>query len=221
MTPRLVRASDHSVLVSFGETISDEAHGCVVRFLSGFPAGRALNLHPGYASVLISFDPLTISHEEIEQAALSAVSAGVVLERPRTVELPVCYGGEFGPDLDGVAAETGLDAARVIELHSAADYRVAFLGFSPGFPYLDGMPAELAAPRLASPRPLVPAGSVGIAGRQTGVYPSATPGGWRLIGRTPMQLFDALRTPPALLAAGNRVRFTPITRTDFERLAGG
>ena len=135
------------------------------------------------------------------------------------VEIPVCYGGDFGPDLAAVARHAGLSEAAVVELHSAAEYLVYMVGFAPGFPYLGGLDARLAMPRRPAPRPLVPAGAVGIAGAQTGIYSLPTPGGWQLIGRTPRRLFDAARTPPSLLQAGSRLRFVPISEVDFQQIS--
>jgi KipI family sensor histidine kinase inhibitor len=134
------------------------------------------------------------------------------------IEIPVCYGDAYGPDLDAVAAHAGLDARDVIARHVQADYRVAMLGFMPGFPYLLGLDATLHAPRRASPRTRVPAGSVAIGGAQTGIYPRELPGGWQLIGRTPLTLFDPLREQPALLRPGQRVRFRRIDADEFEAL---
>ena len=136
----------------------------------------------------------------------------------RVVEIPVCYGGEFGEDLSFVAARAGLSVDDVIARHAAASYRVAMLGFSPGFPFLLGLPPELACARRDTPRRAVAAGSVGIAGGQTGVYPVESPGGWQLIGRTPLALFDAQGDPPALLQPGDGVRFVAIAEAEFERM---
>lgn len=194
-----------------------EAHRQVrrlVRALEAPPAG-ILNLHPAYASVLIDFDPRRQSHNNVEALVRRRMSA---IEEPpageaRTIEIPVCYGGAFGPDLEEVARHAGLTAARVMELHASAEYLVYFVGFSPGFPYLGGLPPELATPRLAAPRKVVAAGSVGIGGSQTGVYTVDSPGGWRIIGRTALRLFDPAATPPALLRIGDRVRFVPMPGT--------
>ena len=170
-----------------------------------------LNFHPAYSSVLVDFDPRLRGFAELEALLRELAAAGNGADAiERMVEIPVRYGGEYGPDLEDVARHTGLSAARVVELHSSAGYLVHFLGFSPGFPYLGGLPAELATPRLAAPRKLVPGGSVAIGGSQTGVYPVDSPGGWRIIGRTPLRLFDAEASPPALLAMGDSVRFRPI-----------
>jgi biotin-dependent carboxylase-like uncharacterized protein len=135
------------------------------------------------------------------------------------VEVPVLYGGEFGPDLDEVAARAGMSADEVVATHAGTEYRVYMMGFMPGFPYLGGMSPRIATPRLGTPRIAVPAGSVGIAGGQTGIYPTESPGGWRLIGRTPMHLFNAARTPPAAIEAGDHVRFVSIGRAEYERAA--
>lgn len=147
-------------------------------------------------------------------AAIARAPAG-----DASVEIPVCYGGEFGPDLDAVAAHARLPRAEVIARHSAVDYTVAMLGFAPGFPYLLGLDAALRMPRRASPRTRVPSGSVAIGGAQTGIYPRELPGGWQLIGRTPLALFEPQRDPPCLLAPGTRVRFRAIDAAAFTRLA--
>jgi inhibitor of KinA len=206
-------ASDCSLLLSFGDEISFDAHLAVARLtrsLEGVPG--ILNLHPAYTSLLVDFDPRLRSHAQVE-ALLEERIASHSSEpppEPRHLEIPVCYGGEFGPDLGDVARHTGLTEARVVELHAAAEYLVYFVGFSTCFPYLGGLPPELATPRLAAPRKHVPVGSVAIGGAQAGIYPLASPGGWRLIGRTQVKLFDLSASPPPLLCMGDRVRFIPI-----------
>jgi KipI family sensor histidine kinase inhibitor len=215
---RVEEASDRSLLVVFGEEISLEAHQDVVRLTGRLNGARGVvNLHPAYASILIDFDPLQVTHGEVRRAVaeLYAQAASEPVPEGRTVEVPVCYGGEYGPDLGEVAAAHGLSAEEVMAIHSGADYLVYFLGFSPGFPYLGGMPESIATARLAAPRRRVPAGSVAIGGRQTGVYPLASPGGWRIIGRTPLRLFQAEADPPVLLRMGDHVKFVPIVKGDF------
>ena len=207
-------ASDGSLLVSFGNAISPDVHQQVERLmnaLADLPAGIR-NLHPAFASVLIDFDPRRQSHRELEALVRERMAAppAAATRESRLVEIPVCYGGAEGPDLGEVARHAGLEPARVVELHAAVEYRVYFLGFSPGFPYLGGMPEALATPRLATPRKRVPTGSVAIGGAQTGIYPMESPGGWRLIGRTSLPLFDTTKDPPALLRIGDRVRFKPV-----------
>ena len=140
-------------------------------------------------------------------------------EETNPIEIPVCYGSDFGPDLDALAAHTKLDVREVIARHTGAEYRVAMLGFMPGFPYLLGLDPGLHTPRRSTPRTRVPAGSVAIGGAQTGIYPRELPGGWQLIGRTPLQLFDAKRAPPALLRPGQYVRFRAIEAGEFAALA--
>lgn len=212
--PRCLAAGDQAVLVELGDTISPALNLQVRRLCAAVQRAAipgVIDLHPAYASVLIRFDPLRLRRPALLQLLTRALAEldVVELQPARRVELPVCYGGPAGPDLEHVAAHSGLSPAGVVELHSAASYLVYFLGFAPGFAYLGGLPAALQTPRLETPRPLVPAGSVGIAGRQTGVYPLAIPGGWRLIGRTSRVLFDPLRTPSALLQPGDEVRFVP------------
>ena len=201
-------ASDRSLLVTFAEEPSAAIAG-LMRNLEGLPG--ILNLHPAYASVLVEFDPRLHSHAEIESLVRRRTDdrflSSVSVSPPRLVEIPVHYGGLYGPDLADVARHAGLSPERVVEIHSSAAYLVHFLGFSPGFPYLGGLPPALATPRLEVPRKLVPAGSVAIGGRQTGVYPMASPGGWRIIGRTPLRLFEPGADPPVLLQMGDHVRF--------------
>ena len=205
-------ASDRSLLISFGHEISLESHLLVTRLTHALEGARGvLNLHPAFASVLIDFDPRLRTHDDVEALVSERLAAAVARdpEPPRTVEIPVRYGGDSGPDLDDVARHTGLSPERVVEMFAAADYVVYFVGFSTCFPYLGGLPPELATPRLPAPRKHVPAGSVAIGGAQAGVYPLASPGGWRLIGHTALRLFDPHNAPPPLLRMGDHIRFLP------------
>jgi inhibitor of KinA len=220
---RFQRASDQSLLIYFGQQITPDAHERVrklLRLLELEPLASIRNLHPAYCSVLVKFDPLKYRHEQLEEILKRYLGrlADVTLPEPRQVEIPVCYGGEYGPDLSEVSEMHRMTPAKVIELHSSTAYIVYFLGFVPGFAYLGELPQALATPRLATPRRRVPPGSVGIAGRQTGVYPVATPGGWRLLGRTPLSMFRPDRDGFSLLAIGDRVRFTPIKAEQFAAL---
>ena len=206
-------ASDRSLLISFGDQISLEAHREVRRLTHALEGQRAiLNLHPAFTSVLVDFDPRLRTHSDIESLVRERMASAAAREEepPRTVEIPVTFGGECGPDLDDVARHTGLSPRTVVERFAAADFVVYFVGFSTCFPYLGGLPPELATPRLSAPRKHVPAGSVAIGGSQGGVYPLASPGGWRLIGRTSIRLFDPAAAPPPLLRMGDRVRFLPL-----------
>ncbi len=205
-------ASDRSLLISFGEEISLEAHAQVTRLTRALAGIRGiLNLHPAFTSVLVDFEPRLRTHAEIE-ALVRERSEGPLepdAVPPRVVEIPVRYGGECGPDLEDVARHAGLSPGGVVERFCAADYVVYFVGFATCFPYLGGLPAELAMPRLPAPRAHVAEGSVAIGGSQAGIYPLASPGGWRIIGRTELRLFDPRAEPPALLRMDDRVRFVP------------
>ena len=185
---------------------------------------------PGYTSVGLFFDPMRVSEAGVApekifdwlkakiEIALAQKSKAAKSPKATMVEIPVCYEGEFAPDLAAVAEEKKLSLGEIVRRHSAAKYRVYCVGFLPGFAYLGGLPRELATPRRATPRTQVPAGSLGIGGAQTGIYPTTSPGGWNLIGRTPLRLFDLDREPPALLETGVRVKFRAITRDEFDRI---
>jgi inhibitor of KinA len=213
-------ASDCSLLVYVGTDIGQAAHEDVLHLLhsvKGAQPSWLLNLQPAYCSVLVCFDPAQITHEQVETAIRSIANSSnrIPSTLPKAVEIPVCYGGEFGPDLEEAAKLLSLSLERIIEFHAAATYRASFLGFAPGFAYLGDVPAQLELPRLSTPRKKVLPGSIAIAGRQTAVYPFATPGGWRLIGRTPLTMFRADRDPMSLIGIGDQVRFRPITREEF------
>lgn len=213
---------DRAVRVRLGEGDDDATHGRVLaawRALRDARLPGVADLTPASTTVLVTLaegvgDPAAV--ERVERAVRAVVSGAHPGAEPpgpsRLVEMPVCYDGDCGPDLDEVAARAGLTREEAVRLHAGATYTVRFLGFTPGFPYLAGLPERLAMPRLASPRTRVPAGSVGIADALCGIYPAATPGGWRLIGRTGARLFDASRDPAALLAPGDRVRFVRVPR---------
>lgn len=221
--PSVSRASDRSLLVSFGARISIEIHGRVrslLRLLDLSPLSGIVDLIPAYGSILIRFDPLRLDHAQLEGhvRSLLARREEAAPAEPGIVEIPVCYGGPFGPDLEEVAQIRGLAPQRVVDLHAGSIYHVYFLGFVPGFAYLGDLPEPIVCPRLRSPRRSVPKGSVGIAGAQTGIYPIDSPGGWRLIGRTPLLMFDPGRDPMSRLEIGDRVRFAPITPERFGAL---
>lgn len=224
MSARIVPCGDRALLVELGHGIDPAVHERVLRLyaaLQAEPPPGVEEVQPGYHAVLVLYDPLAV------RPAMLAARIRSLLDRPPAaplppaalVELPVCYGGEFGPDLPEVARRTGLEPEEVVRLHAAPTYRVYCLGFLPGFAYLGGLDPRLAMPRRATPRVRVPAGSVGIGGRQTGVYPVASPGGWHLIGRTPAPLYLPDREPPCLLRPGDRVRFVPVTPEAFRALA--
>ncbi|NLX18546.1 MAG: 5-oxoprolinase subunit PxpB [Desulfobulbus sp.] len=176
---------------------------------------------PSYRTLALYYDPERITWKELTDLLFSCERRATTKKRPdsRVVEIPVCYGGAFGPDLGTVAACAGLGMEEVIRLHCTPLYRIYALGFAPGFCYLGGLDPRIHTPRLTAPRVLVPAGSVGIAGAQTGVYPLPSPGGWQLIGRTPLQLFVPDRSPPVPYRPGDTIRFLPISAEEFARLS--
>ena len=193
---------------------------------AGLPG--VVDIVPAYATLAIHFDPLAwvdanggppLSHVVSAVRAILDSPPAMAADESRLVDIPVCYGGAHGPDLESLAEHARLAVDEVVARHASTVYRVAMLGFAPGFPYLLGLDPALAMPRRASPRTRVPAGSAAIGGVQTGIYPAELPGGWQLIGRTPLALFDAHRDPPSLVMPGDRVRFVPIAAAEFDERA--
>jgi len=221
---KIIPASDSSLLIVFGNVISPELHQRVMGLFHTLLTRqdpRVRNLHPGYCSLLIDFDALQLSHDDLatEVEKLARAEAFISHDVANVVTIPVCYDGEFAPDLVAVADHANTSTEEIVRLHSSATYLVYFLGFSPGFAYLGGLPEALHTPRLATPRTVVPPGSIGIAGGQTGIYPIESPGGWRLIGRTPLCMFDPGANPPTRLQPGDPVKFSPIDRGTFEKIS--
>jgi inhibitor of KinA len=221
---RFCPASDQSILIYLGDRISLATHERVVKLLQLLqkePPPWLRNVQPAYCCLMLTFDACRIDHAEVE-AVLRQIERRAQSTRaaqPRKLEIPVCYDAEFAPDLEVVAGSHGLKAKDVVRLHASRFYHAYFLGFAPGFAYLGDLPDGIAGPRLDVPRKRVPAGSVAIAGKQTAVYPFCTPGGWRLIGRTPLTLFRADRKPMELISVGDQVRFHPISRREYSELA--
>ena len=218
--PRFLPAGDQALVVELGDVVDPDLNRRVHNLTAAIQeAGVAgvIDLVPTYRSLLVYYDSLGTSMADLQKEieGLEGALGEHPKERPRVVQVPTRYGGDHGPDLEFVVQHTGLAVEKVVSLHSGTDYLVYMMGFNTGFPYLGGLDERLATPRLETPRTEIPAGSVGIAEGQTGVYPMASPGGWRLIGRTPLKLFDAKREPPALLTAGDYIRFIPIA-TDEE-----
>jgi len=217
----IIPMGDTALVLEVGHTISEETHRrvqAVVQRLDQQPISGVLEVVPAFATVTVYYDPFQIAYTELRDRVEAALQGLTDVELPpsRIVEIPVCYGGEFGPDLAKVAARNQLTPSEVIEIHTDAEYLVYMIGFAPGFPYLGGLSERIATPRRDTPRPVIPAGSVGIAGQQTGVYPLETPGGWQLIGRTPLRLFRPEQDPPTLLQAGDLVRFREITAEQYQ-----
>lgn len=221
---QLISCGDSSLLVRLGTCIDPAIHRrtlVLFRALLKLRDPRIRNLHPAYASLLIDFDPLTSDAAEMQKLVcqLADHKSEEDSVSARTHEIPVCYDADLGEDLAEVCQLTGLAVQDLIAAHTAPEYIVYFLGFSPGFAYLGGLPSNLACPRLTTPRRSVPAGSVAIGGEQTGIYPVASPGGWRLIGRTPVRLFHSdNREHPVLFEPGDSLRFVSIDRARYEEL---
>lgn len=224
MTADIRPVGDLALNVEFAEEISPAVNAQIRAFTAALDAANlpgVVEYVPTYRSVTIHYRPEIILYGELKSrltALLSGLTAGASAPA-EVIELPVCYGCEMGPDLPFVARHSGLDEAEVIRIHSGAEYLVYMLGFTPGFPYLGGMDERIATPRLEKPRTRIPAGSVGIAGAQTGAYPLESPGGWQLIGRTPVKLYDPQREQPILLRAGQYVKFTPIDARAYAEIA--
>ena len=222
---------DNALMVELGDVIDESTHHRVQkvwRALAAAPLPGVTELVPAYTTVTAFYDPVAAMRAGAPEDNIADWLGVKLRERikdppktekfkGRTVEIPVCYDAAFGPDLGLVAKQAKLTPEEVIKRHAKPEYLVYLVGFAPGFPYLGGLPEELRTPRHAKPRMTVPAGSVGIGGEQTGIYPLATPGGWNLIGRTPVKLFRPAEEPPVLLRAGDRVKFTAITREEFAK----
>ncbi len=217
---------DRGLLIEFEESISPAIHRKVRALSQAIERAEiagAREVVPAYRSMLVYYDPRETSIEDlcVGIRELESKPDEPDVSRSRRVRVPVCYGGDLGPDLTYVARRNGLTEDDVVAIHSSATYLVYMVGFLPGFPYLGGMSSEIAAPRLQEPRTKTPAGSVGIAGSQTGIYPIESPGGWRIIGRTPIELFVPHELPPARLLMGDHVEFVPISPSEFEELRLG
>jgi len=226
---RIEPLGDSALLVRVVERFeAEESLDAVLRATQQLESAKiagVTELVPAYTTIGIFYDPAQIGTFDQFRANIEReLQTSLEPAHPRAdgetvIEVPVCYDSEFAPDLDEVARHTGLSPDEIVRRHSTVSYRVSCVGFTPGFPYLSGLLPELATPRRASPRKEVPAGAVAIGGTQTGIYPRKSPGGWNIIGRAPLRLFDVERKPPALFQAGDRVRFRKISRAEFGRLS--
>jgi len=213
---------DRALLVELGDqidpSINEKVRELFLR-LDRRPPEGVVELVPSYRSLMVVYDPLRTGFDRLRDEILSLQQAAdpSLVPQPRTLSVPVVYGGEFGPDLDWVAGFHKISPEQVVTLHTGTTYRVYMIGFTPGYPYLGELPEALATPRRETPRTVVPQGSVAIAQRQTGIYPVQSPGGWHILGWTPIRLFDASQWPPTPLEMGDRVRFFPIHKEDIHR----
>ena len=224
MKPTISPVGDQAISIDFGQVIDSKINRHIrqtIERIKELQLEGIIELVPTYCALLVEYDAMLYSYSEICNIIEPTLEEGITdatNELVTVVEVPTVYGGEFGPDLSFVAAHNHLSEDEVISIHSGTDYLVYMLGFIPGFTYLGGMDPRIATPRLSSPRTLIPAGSVGIAGEQTGTYPSDSPGGWQIIGRTPVTMYDMSKAQAALLNAGDYVRYVPINESEFHRI---
>ena len=224
MKPTISPVGDRAISIDFGQVIDPTINRHIrqtIERIKELQLEGIIELVPTYCALLVEYDAMLYSYSEICKIIEPTLEEGMTNttnELVTVVEVPTVYGGEFGPDLSFVASHNHLSEDEVISIHSGTDYLVYMLGFIPGFTYLGGMDPRIATPRLSSPRTLIPAGSVGIAGEQTGTYPSDSPGGWQIIGRTPVTMYDMSKAQAALLKAGDYVRYVPIDESEFHRI---
>lgn len=210
-----------AIVIEAGTEINDDVQKkvrAIAALLESEPPAWMVEFIPAFTTIAVFYNPLAVSYEGVKghfEALLRHVEEAAI-PPSRTVEIPVCYGGDFGPDLDFVAEHNGLTPEQVIDIHTSGTYSVSMIGFAPGFPFISGMSEKIAAPRRDSPRLRIPERTVGIAGKQTGVYPIETPGGWQLIGRTPIRLFRPEQSIPSLLRAGDNISFRRITKAEYD-----
>lgn len=220
---KFLLTGDTSLTVEFGNEISESINTQIRAFsiaLQNSKIPGIVETVPTYRSLMIHYDPGVILYKPLVQKLTALLGQLDKIEIPpsEVLEIPVLYGGEMGPDLDFVAQHNGKTPEEVVQIHTSTEYLIYMLGFTPGFTYLGGMSDEIATPRLKTPRVKIPAGSVGIAGSQTGVYPIDSPGGWQLIGRTPVRMYDPDREPPILPQAGQYIKFYAITQKEFDEI---
>ena len=224
MKPTISPVGDCAISIDFGQVIDPKINRQIrqiIEQIKGLQLDGIVELVPTYCALLVQYDAMVYSYSDICRILEPTLQESVTdsaNELVTIVEIPTVYGGEFGPDLGFVASYNHLSEAEVVSIHSGTDYLVYMLGFIPGFTYLGGMDPRIATPRLSSPRTLIPAGSVGIAGEQTGTYPSDSPGGWQIIGRTPVTMYDMSKEQAALLQAGDYVRYVSIDENEFHRI---
>lgn len=224
MKPTISPVGDCAISIDFGQVIDPKINRQIrqiIEQIKDLQLDGIIELVPTYCALLVQYDAMVYSYSDICRILEPTLQESVMdsaNELVTIVEIPTVYGGEFGPDLGFVASHNHLSEAEVASIHSGTDYLVYMLGFIPGFTYLGGMDPRIATPRLSSPRTLIPAGSVGIAGEQTGTYPSDSPGGWQIIGRTPVTMYDMSKKQAALLRAGDYVRYVPIDENEFHRI---
>ena len=217
---KILTAGDSALLIEFEQKIAPEINAQITAFVHLLKEQHiegVTDLIPAFASLLINYDPRVIGYKDLKARIEELLKIEVSEEAgdARVFEIPVCYGGEYGPDIANIAENAGISEQEVIDIHCSKDYLIYMLGFLPGFVYLGGLDERIHTPRLANPRISIPAGSVGIAASQTGIYPLNSPGGWQLLGMTPVKTYDPERETPILVEAGDYIRFVPVTEEEF------
>lgn len=220
---KILTAGDSALLIEFEQKIAPEINAQITAFVHLLKEQHiegVTDLIPAFASLLINYDPRVIGYKDLKARIeeLLKIEVNEEASEARVFEIPVCYGGEYGPDIANIAENAGLSEQEVIDIHCSKDYLIYMLGFLPGFVYLGGLDERIHTPRLANPRISIPAGSVGIAASQTGIYPLNSPGGWQLLGMTPVKTYDPERETPILVEAGDYIRFVPVTEEEFLKI---
>ena len=220
---KILTAGDSALLIEFEQKIAPEINAQITAFVHLLKEQHiegVTDLIPAFTSLLINYDPRVIGYKDLKARIeeLLKIEVSEEASEERVFEIPVCYGGEYGPDIANIAENAGLSEQEVIDIHCSKDYLIYMLGFLPGFVYLGGLDERIHTPRLANPRISIPAGSVGIAASQTGIYPLNSPGGWQLLGMTPVKTYDPERETPILVEAGDYIRFVPVTEEEFLKI---
>lgn len=221
---KFLKAGDSALIIELGNEISPIINynlKKITDYLDSLNHKAIKDLLPTYRSIIVYYDPMMISFDELKEMVEKncvADDSQMLSVKKEIIEVPVLYGGEYGPDIENIASHNNLTIEEVINIHTSGEYLVYMLGFTPGFPYLGGMDKRIATPRLTTPRTKIPAGSVGIAGEQTGLYPIESPGGWQLLGRTPLNFFDSVKENPFVVAAGQYIKFKAITEEEYHAI---
>ncbi len=221
---KFLKAGDSALIIELGNEISPIINynlKKITDYLDSLNHKAIKDLLPTYRSIIVYYDPMMISFDELKEMVeknCAADDSQMLSVKKEIIEVPVLYGGEYGPDIENIASHNNLTIEEVIDIHTSGEYLVYMLGFTPGFPYLGGMDKRIATPRLTTPRTKIPAGSVGIAGEQTGLYPIESPGGWQLLGRTPLNFFDSAKENPFIVAAGQYIKFKAITEEEYHAI---
>jgi KipI family sensor histidine kinase inhibitor len=220
---RYLTAGDRALVVEFGNKISEDINSRVRSMMIAVERENIegiIEITPTYRSLMIHYNPMKISYSKLltDLKILEKKLKDIDIPLPEIIEIPVLYNGENGPDIINVAEHNNITTQEVIDIHSSREYLIYMLGFTPGFPYLGGMDERISTPRLGTPRTKINSGSIGIAGSQTGIYPIDSPGGWQIIGKTPLNLYDAFRDPPILLDPGNYIKFVPVNLSEYNSI---